>query len=351
MTKFAFMIHPRNIVDYGRIVGKRLGIGEELGMKILPKGPAEWLLKHLKVRAGFNICSNFDVWGKSEGYIIGVMLTGSQMNSLPRPFVKKRIIDAILFAQNKLGVERIGLGGYIAPITRNGLDVIKDPNITCAITHGDALSSVSSIEAIKQCAKIKQINISNSIIAIVGAYGIVGRAASLLLPKLGPKELILAGPNLNKLKAVEKVISDNYSGNILCSSDNQVIANADIVLLCTTASGTIVDNEILKKHAVVIDMAQPANMGIEVCNARPDVLRIDGGYMTIPHINLGFAMGPPKGATFACLTETMISTLINDTENHVGPVDLAFAGYIWKQAQELGFELAPFTNFSKPLSE
>ncbi len=348
--KFAFIIHPRTIEDFGRRVGKILGVGENLGMKFLPKKFSEWIIKHLRDRSGFTVCSHFDVRGEIEGYLIAVLLTSKQMKELPRSFVQKRIMDAILFAQNKLKVERIGLGAYTAPMTNSGQTVVNNPRIKCYITHGDSLSAASVVPALKKCSEIKRVQISNAIVAIVGAYGLVGRAASILASELFPKKIILAGPNINKLKAVEReIFSYNYTGDILCSDKNTAIIEADITILSTTANNTIVDSQMLKKNGIVIDMAQPHNMSKKICDARPDVLRIDGGYMSIPGTDLNCEMGPPKGSSFACFTETLVSTLISDTENHVGPVDIKFAKDIYQKAGELGFILAPLTNFSKPV--
>jgi len=348
--KFAFMIHPRIIDDFGRRVGKVLRIGEELGMKITPKRPSEWILKQLRGRMGYTICSHFDVFGgKAEGYIVAVLLSGKQMKELDRHLVERRIIDAILFTQNKLGAERIGLGAYTAPMTRNGLAVIKHPGIKAYITHGDALSAASAVPIVRESARLKGIDIATSSIAVVGAYGIVGKAAALLLSELNPRAMILTGHNHNKLAAVSKELNGCFQGEIICSADNSAIRQADIVILSITSDGYIVGPKDLKKNAVVVDMAQPHNMSQEVCIQRPDVLRVDGGYMSIADINLRFKMGPPRGTTFACLTETIISTLSGDRDHHVGPVDMDFARGIMPLANSLGFEVAPPTNFSRPI--
>jgi predicted amino acid dehydrogenase len=348
--KFAFMIHPRIIDDFGRRVGKVLRIGEDLGMKITPKKPSEWILKHLRGRMGYTICSHFDVFGgKAEGYIVAVLLSGKQMKELDRHLVERRIIEAILFTQDKLGAERIGLGAYTAPMTRNGLAVIRHPGIKAKITHGDALSAASAVPIVKECSRLKGIDIAAATIAVVGAYGIVGKAAALLLGELNPRAMILTGHNHNKLAAVSKELSGCFQGEIICSADNSTIREADIVILSITSDGYIVVSKDLKKNAIVVDMAQPHNMSQDVCNQRPDVLRVDGGYMSIADINLRFKMGPPRGTTFACLTETIISTLSVDRDHHVGPVDMDFARSIMPLANSLGFEVAPPTNFSRPI--
>jgi fatty aldehyde-generating acyl-ACP reductase len=348
--KFAFMIHPRIIDDFGRRVGKVLRIGEELGMKITPKRPSNWILKHLRGRMGYTICSHFDVFGgKAEGYIVAVLLTGRQMRELDRHLVERRIIDAVLFTQDALGAERIGLGVYTAPMTRNGLAVVKHPRIKAKITHGDALSAASTVPIVKECARLKGIDIAHATIAVVGGYGIVGRAATLLLAELNPRAMILTGHNHNKLAAVGKELSHCFQGEIICSAENSVIREADIVVLTVTSDRYIVGPMDLKENAVVVDMAQPHNMSQEVSIQRRDVLRVDGGYMSIADINLRFKMGPPRGTTFACLTETMISTLSGDRDHHVGPVDMVFARSIMPLAKSLGFDVAPLTNFSRSI--
>jgi predicted amino acid dehydrogenase len=348
--KFAFMIHPRIIDDFGRRVGKVLRIGEELGMKITPKRPSNWILKHLRGRMGYTICSHFDVFGgKAEGYIVAVLLTGRQMKELDRHLVERRIIDAVLFTQDTLGAERIGLGVYTAPMTRNGLAVVRHPGLKAKITHGDGLSAASAVPIVKECARLKGIDIATTTLAVVGGYGIVGRAAALLLSELNPRAMILTGHNHNKLAAVGKELSDCFQGEIVCSADNTAIRQADIVILTVTSDRYIVGSEDLKGNAIVVDMAQPHNMSQEVCNQRPDVLRVDGGYMSIADINLRFKMGPPRGTTFACLCETIISTISGDRDHHVGPVDMDFARSIMPLAKSLGFEVAPLTNFSRPI--
>lgn len=349
--KFAFLIHPRDVMDLYRRLGAMVGIGERLGMKylpkILPKSISEKTLQFLKGRAGFTVCSKFTVNEEVEGYIIAVLLTGRQMVSLDPSLVSGRVMDSIIFAQDELGVERVGLGAYTAPFTGNGIVAVRDKRVKCRITHGDALSAASSVEAVKQLIQLRDLNIGDLVVAVVGAYGVVGRASSILLSELGPQKMILTGPKKVKLERVKKEIKN---GEVEISDNNDVIKEADVVILSTTATGDIIQPRMLKENAIVVDMAQPHNMAKEVCFKRPDVIRVDGGYLSLPaRIKLGFEMGPPPSVTFACLCETTVSMLIGDREHHVGPVDIAFAREIYGKAQRQGFSLAPFTNFSKPI--
>jgi predicted amino acid dehydrogenase len=354
MPKFAFMIHPRNAQDLGRRVGKMLRMGEKWGMRLTPNTLLEkTVLKNLKGRLGFTICaSEIDIWGKASGYLIAILLTGRQMRDFPE-LAYRRTMEALHFAADELGVNRIGLGAYTAPMTGNGINAAREFNKfgkQCAITHGDSLSGYSAIPAIQETARLRGLSIEDLNIAVVGSYGVVGRPVSLLASELNPKSLILTGPNECKLNKIAKEVkSHSPNVEVFTSLDNNLIGVADIIVPCTTATGTIITPEILKKDAIVVDMAQPVNMGEEVCRARPDVLRVDGGYMSTPGINLKFSMGPPRGSTFACLAETIVSTVVGDTEHRVGKVDLDYAKYIARQGERLGIQLAPLTNFSRDL--
>ncbi|MCF6290961.1 MAG: hypothetical protein L3J03_08210 [Desulfobacterales bacterium] len=347
--KFAFLIHPREGKDLGRFLGKKTGIGEETGVRMIPEGAARLVLKFMRAWRGPVVCSRFHVSNTVEGYIVGLPMTAREMLALPNKYVARQIKEAVLFSQNHLGVERVGLGAYTAPMSLNGLSVIRDSRVTCAITHGDGLSAASAVPVVQQAAALRGIDIRQCIIAVVGAYGLVGRADAILLSELEPAGMVLTGPNRNKLKKVAREMS-GFQGEIVCSTDNDAVRGADILLLCTSAVGDVAGPDMLKKGAVVVDMAQPHNMGPEVCRARPDVLRVDGGFMTVPGMDIGFNMGPPTGTTYACLTETMVSTLAGDKEHHVGPVDMDFARKIMGQAREFGFAPAPMTNFAKPVS-
>ena len=384
IERFCFLIHPRDsrgykANDFGRFLGVKLRIGERLGILLMPSAFNKilpyldsWVAEKLKdskwlkpkrffnwllplidkvlTRMGFGVCSEFELNG-TKGYIIAVFLTAEQFLVLPDSVKLRRIKAAILHAQNKLGVTRIGLGAYTAPLTANGLALVRDKAIKCKITHGDSLSAYSGFEAIKRCAEIRKLDLSQATIAIVGAYGLVGRAISLLLPKLALRKIILTGPKEHKLL---KVCNELGFGNVQISTDNMAVAEADIVVLTTTAPGCIIKEGMLKDGAIVIDMAQPANMSQETYGLYTghNILRIDGGYLSIPYRqDIRFDMGPGKTTSFGCFCETATLAICGDQEHHVGSVDPNFAEAIWKKAEAQGFRLASLTNFSEQIEK
>lgn len=346
MRKFAFLIHPREITDLGRRIGRIIGIGEKMGMIITPKC-SRWIIKHLYGRLGFTVCSRFDIFGQAEGIIIAVLLTGKQMTSLPFSFVRQRILDAVLYAQEHFGVEGIGLGAYTAPLTTGGRWLANHPAVNVWVTHGDSYSVALSIEGLKKVAEFRGLNIKTSKIAIIGAYGLIGEAISqMLAPKCD--NLILIGRKKEKFNRLLKKIGNN--SNSFRISDNLADAHkADLIIAATTGKTAILKSEHLKHGAIVYDISQPINLHPNVCAERPDIVRVDGAYAQINGINIGFEMGPPPGTTFGCLTETIMQTLAGDKQHHVGTIEIKHVNRTMKWAKKFGFSHAPLTNFSQPL--
>jgi predicted amino acid dehydrogenase len=346
-TRFAFLIHGREASDFGHLVGQKLGIGENLGRRLFPDSLSRQLWKGLRRCRPVVVCSRFEVSPEVEGFVIGLPTYAAEMLALPRKQMAGMISDAVVFAQDELGCSVVGLGAYTAPLSRNGIAVAEDSRVSCAVTHGDALSAASAVQAVGRVVASQKKEMSQLTIAVVGAYGLVGRAAAIMISELGPARMILTGPNANKLQkvAVEMV---TYSGEIVCTTDNGEVRAANIVVLCTTANGDVVGRADLKEHAVVIDMAQPPNLTRKICQMRPDIRRIDGGSLRTG-VDPGFNMGMPEGATLACFTETMLLAQDGESGHHVGVVDLEYTRQIWQRALAHGYDLAPPTSFGKAI--
>jgi predicted amino acid dehydrogenase len=326
------------------------GIGEKLGMTIVPKHPSEWLIKHLHGRLGFTVCSRFDVFGQVEGIIIAVLLTAKQMVSLPLPFVRQRILDAVLYAQNHMGVEGIGLGAYTAPLTAGGRWLANHPAVNIWVTHGDSYAVALTLEGIEKVANLKNLDFRTVKIAIVGAYGLIGEALSQILIKKSEvcDRLILIGRKKERFARLSKKVGGNLNGAKI--SDNLADARkADLIIAATTGETAILKSEHLKRGAIVYDISQPINLRPDVCAERPDIIRVDGTYAQINGIELNFEMGPPKGATFGCLAETIMQALTGDKNHHVGFIEIEHVNRTMEWAKEFGFSHAPLTNFSQPL--
>ena len=138
------------------------------------------------------------------------------------------------------------------------------------------------------------------------------------------------------------------SADISISTDLMSIREAVLMVTATSHPGSLIRPEHLREGATIYDIAQPVNASPELVKVRPDVTRVDGGYVSINGIKLGFKMGPPRGASFACLAETMMQTLASDTKSHVGSIDLRHVIRTEDWSKKYGFSHATFSCFDRP---
>ncbi len=372
---FAFIVHARDWSDAGRRVAAVTGVDEKICIKVFSFLPLRFiigtvflLLPLILPRTSFTVCTprGFDVQGKARGYILAVFLSAWQMKTMmrwnwTRRWAYEYIARAVIYAQKKYGIKRVGLGAISAPLAKGGQWLVDDSRITARVTHGDTLTGAFVTDIIQEACRLFGCrNISEKTVAVVGASGLVGSVATRLIARIHrPKKMILtANRNMSRLEEIETLLrrEDGYKGEIVVTLDTAEIVEADIAVLTTTAPGDIVSADILKDGVIVIDMAQPINMSrrvLEECQAKgKTVHRVDGGFITIPNVDLRFPLGPPRGTTFACLVETMVETMAGMDGDYVGIVDdMDFAQELLRVAKSYGFRLSPLTNFSEPVGK
>lgn len=338
MEKFAFLIHARDVSDMSR---------KFPGARYLPDWLIEGVTKRLGGRIGFTTCSNFDVYGKAEGYLVGIILTSKQIVTLPRELVHQRILEAILFTQDKLGAKLIGLGALTTSATDGGKWIAQHPNVRAKITHGDAYVVAVAEEDIEKLMGACGFKRGKAKIAIVGAYGVVGEALAKVLALKG-HQLILIGRNETKLEGLREGLKSK--NNILTSTELSEMQKAEIVVTTTSHPGALLKSEHLSQGAVVYDIAQPINASPKLVKERPDIIRVDGAYVGIKGIDLGFNMGPPPGTTFGCVAGTIIEALEGENNHYVGEINLAHVEETKRWAEKYGFSPIPFSCFGKPIA-
>ena len=104
----------------------------------------------------------------------------------------------------------------------------------------------------------------------------------------------------------------------------------------------------------MLDATQPRNTSPDLVSARPDVLVVDGGVVSIPSLRLvGGNIGLPDGRAYACFAETALLAL-SGHEGHfsIGVPSLELVDHTRALASEqshLGFHAATPTSFGRPL--
>lgn len=279
----------------------------------------------------------------TSGYIIALNLTARQVMESSREKIRNKILNAILFAQEDLGIDLIQLGALTTSVTEGGKWIINQSEYKGFINHGDSYTAAVTCQAVMKASKLFNIEPSESTLAIVGAYGIIGEAVSqILVPKFSHSVLI--GRRKEKFVELEKKLKEKF-----VTTTNLKTEEADVIISATSHPTALLKSENIKKNAIIIDVSQPPNLSKEVCQNRPDIIRIDGGYVEFPIDSPIPIPGMPIGKNFACFAEVIMQTLENKKENHVGSVDINHLKRTEVWGNKYGFILKELTNFGKSI--
>ncbi len=279
-----------------------------------------------------------------KGHIAGLKLTAKQMMSLPQERVRQSILDAAVFLQDEFDVDLVQLGALTTSVTSGGTWLVNQKEYTGFVNHGDSYTSAITCQAVHRVLKMFKKKPSDIVLTIIGAYGIIGEAVSkLLVPQF--KHSILIGRREHKLKELETKLEGSFETTI----DLQT-KEADIIVTATNHPAALLNSNHLKKNAIVVDVSQPPNLSQDVCKRRPDVCRIDGGYVYFPAKYRLPIPGMPPRKNFACIVEVIMQSLENEGENHVGSININHLRKTEKWADKYGFILKELTNFGKTMA-
>jgi len=309
-------------------------IGHFLDENLIKQFPESW------VHGNLIVSPELDVRG-TKGHITGLNLTARQMIELPRELVRKHILDAALLLQNDFDVDIIQLGALTTSVTEGGVWVAKQKEYRGFVNHGDSYTAAVTCQAVVKALDFFDRKFSNQDIAIVGAYGVIGEAVSkILVPQF--HHAILIGRRKEKLDALEKNVAGDFETTVTLRTQE-----ADVIVTATSHPDALLQSEHLKKDAIVVDVSQPPNLSVEMCQARPDVCRVDGGLVDFP-----FVTGIPgmvAGKNFSCIAEVIMQAMEGERENHVGSIDLSHLRKTENWGKKYGFIFNELTNFGKTI--
>jgi len=342
MERFAFIIHP--------ISARRDASRKFPWARFLP----EWLLEILLLRMESRVISHIEgvrslTGAEAEGWFIGCPLTPRQFMSLPEKIVLPKVIQAAKIAED-LGANIVGLGAFTSVVGDAGISVSQAVKI--AVTTGNTYTIATALEATRKAAALMGIDLSKATVAVVGATGSIGNACAQILSAEVPK-LILVARHLEGLHSLANDLRRNTS--VSCSRDvNSALKKADVVITVTSAVDAVIYPESLKSGSVVCDVARPRDVSPLVAKARPDVLVIEGGVVSVPgNVKFNFNFGFPAGTAYACMAETMILALEGRYEcfSLGRRMKVARVQEISQLAAKHGFSLAGFRCFERALTD
>ncbi|NLY74428.1 MAG: aminotransferase class III-fold pyridoxal phosphate-dependent enzyme [Firmicutes bacterium] len=329
------------------------------------------------------------------GEFICVSRTSEQLMTFPKEQIQAELEAAVKLAKER-GAGIVGLGAYTSVVTKGGRDL---RNLGVALTTGNSYTVAAAVEATLEAARRLETPIEQTVAAVVGATGSIGRTTAILLAEK-VNSLILIGNPLNEEHSKRRLMKltaeiyqhlneDEIKGGgaiyrfvkdhpetpspgapleeyqkfaetvrevtpvIYTIELEHYLPQADVVVTATSQVNSLITPAMLKFGAVVCDVSRPPDVSYEVKDARPDVLVIDGGVMAVPGApDLGWDFGFERGQAYACMSETMMLALEHHYQ-HFGlgiDINVVTVSYTKKLAEKHGFKLAGFRSFDRPLS-
>ena len=339
--KFAFLMHPRHTVasDMGEVFGAPFSL--------IPNRAWSAAFERLPLRPWLTGKVYFPQAPKDvAGVLFTLPLDPVQMLTMPRSRVQAKIETAIEMARDE-GATIVGLGALTAPVTAGGKTLARRNDI--GITNGNAFTAAMTLAGVERLMALLP---SDPLIALVGATGSVGSCLTRLLARRYSGRLLLVARNRGRLDALAaETRGEGLSVEVSTSMDP--VSRADLVVLLTSSSDSILRSEHLKQGAIVLDDTVPRNTDPMLLTARPDVLIVDGGLVELGKIRIRGPIGLPKGLAYACLAETMLLALDrHDGHFAIGAATVDQAERMVALAdrwQDIGFTLAPFRSFGRRL--
>jgi predicted amino acid dehydrogenase len=249
-----------------------------------------------------------------------------------------RVIEAARFLR-KEGCDNIGLGAYTSIVGHGGKEVAEA--LKHGVTTGNSLTAATGVEGLLAAATKVGYDVQDRSLKalVIGGGGSIGRVCAHLLKEQMGGEILLAGRDRTPLEKVAKEIG--HRAQILQLS--QAIAQADLIVTVTSATGELdINPSLFKSGAVVLDIARPRDIGEAVRKSRTDILVIDGAILSTPNsADMGFDFGFPQGTVYACMAETLVLTLEGVKDNYsIGrDLDLIRVKHIAELAKKHGFKL------------
>jgi predicted amino acid dehydrogenase len=341
---FAFIIHP---IQIKRDVARKYPL---LG-KLLTEGQINFFSRYFppvylsEVRGVRSVSTGQEL----TGWLIACPYTPPTMMKLPVEVVYNKIVQCGQMAQ-ELGAQILGLGAYTSVVGDAGRTIADRLDIP--VTTGDSYTVDMACEAIREAARVMEIDIASATIAVVGATGAVGATCAELLAGESA-ELILVGRRQDALDALREHCASG-GASVSATTEIGAIYQADLILTVSSATTSIIEPRHLKPGAVVCDVARPRDVSKRVAAERDDVLVIEGGMVEVPGDppDFGFDFGFPPRHAYACMAETMALGLEGRFEDYtIGKsITVAQANEIGEIAARHGFRLSGFRSFEKAVT-
>jgi fatty aldehyde-generating acyl-ACP reductase len=344
MDSFAFIIHP---IDPKRDVSRKFpSLGRILNERQIDFFSTFFPPVYISEIEGIQSQST----GKAiKGWFVACPYTPRRMMELPERTVYRKIIQTGRMAE-KLGANILGLGAFTSVVGDAGLTIARTLDIP--VTTGDSFTVAMAVQAIREAARVMDIEIEKSTVAVVGATGAIGRVCAELLSGEAARVLLIARDE-EKLEVLRTRLKSQARGELIISTKMDILREAQLILTVTSSIHDVIHPEHLQPGSVVCDVARPRDVSAMVAAVRDDILVIDGGMVDVPgtvdfHFNFGF----PEGKAYACMAETIALTLEGRFEDYTVGKDITLERVmdITAIAERHGFRMSGFRSFEREVT-
>ena len=352
--RFAFIVQPVTPLNYSDM---------DESLRVFDESELELVSDRWNASVDPFVITSMRIRGDDDstafGEFIAIPRSAQDLAQMSRSDAVALVGSAVQLAADH-GARIVGLGSFTSVVTGGGLLTAR--NSPVALTTGNSYTVVAAIQAVEQGALRLGIDLPRTTVAVVGASGSIGRAASLILAGHCGR-LVLVGNGAHPEQSLRRL--GNVADEVRVERGDRVrlelscdirsaVRSADIVVVATSATGSLIEPDDLKVGALVADISRPPNVPRSIRDVRPDVLVIDGGIVEVPgDPDLGFAFGFPEGLVYACMAETMMLGLAKRYEHISLGSDLGWhsLALVHGLAMRFGFRLADLRSFDRPVSD
>jgi acetylornithine/succinyldiaminopimelate/putrescine aminotransferase/predicted amino acid dehydrogenase len=394
--RFAFLMHP---LDYANAVDF------DPSLAYLDKRSLETVVRKVAPFVEPFVVSHGRVVSATGETIYGEFITlprtAEELARMRRKEAIEYVRGALHLARDR-GAQLVGLGAFTSVVTLGGRAVADDG---VPVTTGNSYTAVASAEATRKAlALVSRGDEGPPPAAIIGATGAIGRALALLLAEDVSRLILVGNPDSSAKYVRERLLAtagdvvrfvsarhaegasfrrgtfaaqvvahlagassvpeqaaiDEALGRleqaawlVVTQETAAAVRQAQVVVTATSATGTVVTPEDLRRRAVVCDVSRPANVGREILETRPDVLVIDGGVIAAPAGSALSRFGLGDGLIYGCMAETMMLTLAGHLQNTSLGTDLVpeMLHQLRSLAGKHGFHVAKLRSFGRPIED
>lgn len=321
---------------------------------VLPLYPVCWIMSAWYIIGSkpFNIVDEYEVNGALKGYTI-LIRNFAWHFLLPdwHDRIRRRILAAVLHAQNILKVDVVGLGALAKDetVTSGGRWITAQPEVRVPVVHGDTCTAHFVIRLLDKM--LPTLQKEDAWIAVVGPTSKIGRAVILSLASRGFRFLMYTA-SVSRFEAIRNelsAIAPSLIGNIRMISDLAEARTSPVWLIGKARPAAKILARYIRKGAIIINFSVPDPLSpkwVKKIGAR----HLDGGLALLPSgCGMHFTMRLRPGITYACAAGTMVHAWLKWVQHEVGDVRIDEIPQVQDACERLGFSLPPPSSHLAPV--